>query len=53
MEKYANNKSPGWGARGAKPPDAETLFTFGCGSCKFACILIFGDTKKHRYLQFA
>jgi len=30
MEQYANDKSSGWGAKGAKPPEAETLLTFGC-----------------------
>jgi len=29
IEQYANDIGPGWGVRGAKPPEAETHLAFG------------------------
>jgi len=30
IKQYASDRDPGWGVRGAKPPEAETLLAFRC-----------------------
>jgi len=48
----SRGRAPGWGVRGAKPPEAETLFASECSmeTANSLIFLKFGNAKDHQTL---